>query len=93
MELMNTGRVQSMQLQSCDVQEAYYVRNDTHNVMPSEHSGASGTRHRWVSEKNRTTSLLHQRLSLQRVLHVLVVLWLLFGSNSFLCYAEAADTN
>ncbi|KAH9601625.1 hypothetical protein LSM04_005164 [Trypanosoma melophagium] len=93
MELVNTGRVQSIQLQSCDVQEAYYVRNDTHNVMPSEHSGASGTRHRWVSEKNRTTSLLHQRLSLQRVLHVLVVLWLLFGSNPFLCYAEAADTN
>ncbi|ORC85155.1 uncharacterized protein TM35_000371280 [Trypanosoma theileri] len=89
MKRMNTG-VQSIELQFCNEQEEYCVRNDTHNVMPSEHYGKSGTLQRWEKEKNTTSSLFHQRLSLQQVLRVLVVLWLLLPiPNPFLCYAEA----
>ncbi|ORC89118.1 uncharacterized protein TM35_000131220 [Trypanosoma theileri] len=62
--------------------------------MSSEHYGESGTLHRWEKEKNTTTSLFHQRLSLQQVLRVLVVLWLLLPiPNPFLCCAAAAGTN
>ncbi|ORC87491.1 uncharacterized protein TM35_000222900 [Trypanosoma theileri] len=94
MKVMNTEGVQSIELQSCEVQDECYVRNDTHNVMPSEHYGESGALHRWKKEKNTTTSLFHQRLSLQQVLRVLVVLWLLLPiPNPFLCYATVTITH
>ncbi|ORC87688.1 uncharacterized protein TM35_000212940 [Trypanosoma theileri] len=94
MKRMNTEGVESIELQSCEVQEECCVRNDTHNVISSEHYGKSGTLHRWKNEKNTTTSLFHQRLSLQQVLRVLVMLWLLLPiPNPFLCCAAAAGTN
>ncbi|ORC83733.1 uncharacterized protein TM35_000591250 [Trypanosoma theileri] len=94
MKRMNTEGVQSIELQFCKEQDERCVHNDAHNVMPSEHYGKCETLHRWESEKNTTRSLFHQRLSLQQVLRVLVVLWLLLPmANPFLCCAAAAGTN